>query len=69
MVSLSRPKLVVELSVRVATEEGDPNLGQQLLADQVETALQRVGHLDLALLAERLDATATGKESKLDLLS
>lgn len=37
--------LVGEFTVRVASEEGGTDLGQQLLCDQLQTGLQGVGNL------------------------
>jgi len=56
--------LVVELSVRVAAEQGHTDFGKQLGRYELESGLEGVGHLDATLHGEQLDSTgrAGGQE-------
>ena len=52
----NKEDLILELPVGVGAEKGVPDLGPHLLGNHLQSRLQGVVHLDLALLGVELDA-------------
>ena len=58
-----RTRLVIELAVHVASEQGGPDLWQHLAGQQVQPRLQRVHDLDPAALGVHLHPATPGDAS------